>query len=518
VGLVAAPALSSRVTRAHSGYTDGVDVGFQYRFLALLGEGGSARVYKAQQVSREGVARDVALKVLTEEHPAPDVLARWSAEAAILGWVRDRAVVAVEPPMRLGDHFVMVMEHADGVTLRALLSQGPLPAGVATEVVGEIARALHGISQTCGPDGQPLEIVHRDIKPDNLQLTPAGDVRLLDFGNARALLPGLSAPATLAGTPGYIAPERARGDDGPAGDVYALGVVLHEAVTGHRPLRPPVGEGPDPRDAPEGASEDQLEVLRLAALLRAQDPAARPVAREVERACRALRRRMSGEYLQEWAALQVPAHPGELSHSLPPDPWVGRVYPEPARPLSPWPWALWSWALVGLGLCVLLLPLLWGLGPTSTVSPEQPAPAQLSLAPEPDESQPVEVISAPVPVLEPAPALPVLELPVPRARARPVAPEIVPSVVPPQPEPTPRKGVTYRVLIVSIPFGAEVELVSTGEKLGQTPLGHQFPAGNHAIRLVAADGTTTETTIAVGRSMPVRYVWKSAEGRWESGY
>jgi serine/threonine protein kinase len=208
-----------------------------YRFLSLIGSGGFGKVYRARVETADGFQRDVAIKVLNDPNPPKSLLQRFRDEAKILGLVRDRAIVGVEPPIRIGEQWAVVMEFVDGVSAGALVDKGPLPPGVAVEVVGEVARALHNAFHMEGPEGGPLQLLHRDIKPDNIQVTPNGDVRLLDFGVARANFAKreFHTRQSLGGTPGYIAPERLHRIEVPEGDVYSLGVVLHELVTGNRP-------------------------------------------------------------------------------------------------------------------------------------------------------------------------------------------------------------------------------------------------------------------------------------------
>ena len=131
------------------------------------------------------------------------------------------------------------MELVDGETLADRLRRGPLALDESLRVAGQIADALDAAHHK--------GIVHRDLKPANVKITPAGTVKVLDFGLAKFLtdpphddltLSGLTAPAVLLGTPGYIAPEQAQGRSVDRRvDVWAFGVVLYEMITGERLFR-----------------------------------------------------------------------------------------------------------------------------------------------------------------------------------------------------------------------------------------------------------------------------------------
>ncbi len=313
--------------------------GVRFRVLALVGEGGFGRVYRARLETSDGFSKDVAVKILTDESPVPGLLKRFRDEARLLGLLRDRAIVKADPPSRIGGRWSVVMEFVDGVSLGALVDTVPVPPGVALEIIGEVARALGHAWHQEGPEGQPLHLLHRDIKPDNIQITPAGEMRILDFGIARADFQGREYQTrhALGGTPGYIAPERLHGIELPAGDVYSLGVVLHEAVTRVRPRLQPafVDDSGQARvvvprlEVPDlhWADPHAMAVLELAARMRLEDPTLRPTPREVEDFCRQLRNTLPAPWLRDWAETHVPHR-----HELPPDGLVGQVLAQTTEP------------------------------------------------------------------------------------------------------------------------------------------------------------------------------------------
>lgn len=277
----------------------------RYRITDILGEGGFGRVYRARLEGPEGFTKDVAVKLLTIVDPSPDDLQRFRDEARILGLIRDRNIVNVDPPTRLGGKWAVVMEFVDGASCEYLVvKHGPLPLGVVLEIVEEVARTLDNLWKHPGENGAPLQLLHRDIKPSNIQITPTGQVKILDFGIARAAFGAREAHTTahIGGTKGYIAPERLEGDESPKGDIFSLGMVMHKLVTGQLPK---MGSPIDPR-LTKGGERIKLEVLKLAERMRSPKPDDRPTARQVESMCRMLRGTTGDADLREWASKFVP--------------------------------------------------------------------------------------------------------------------------------------------------------------------------------------------------------------------
>lgn len=302
-----------------------------YRVSRLLGQGGTGRVYEAIRETGLGTGRRVAIKVLDDERADPRTLERFRDEARILSLARDRAIVWADVPVRLQQGWAVVMDLAPGVNAAQLLSSGgPVPVPAAVEVVGEVARALHNLWNLDGPQG-PLRVIHRDLKPSNLQVSRSGEVRLLDFGNARADFAAREARTTrhIGGTPGYIAPERLTGIDGPEGDVYSLGIVLRDLLSGSHnarmarvtPRTVSAADDTEVEPPPPLSSSVPPAVAALMADMTLRSPEHRPTAQQVTRRCRELLRTLVGDALADWAERAVPA----AARELPPDHRVGTL-------------------------------------------------------------------------------------------------------------------------------------------------------------------------------------------------
>lgn len=200
----------------------------RYRLMELLGQGGMATIYRAHDAQLD---RAVAVKVIRPEYGRdPDFLARFRAEAQAAASLNHPNVVAVYDSGEDPAGSYIVMELVDGEDLASLLRRnGPLPPRQAARIAAEVARAL------AAAHGRGL--VHRDIKSSNILIARDGRVKVGDFGIARALAEAqVTLPGTTLGSVHYFSPEQSRGEQlTEATDIYSLGIVLFEMLTGRRP-------------------------------------------------------------------------------------------------------------------------------------------------------------------------------------------------------------------------------------------------------------------------------------------
>jgi eukaryotic-like serine/threonine-protein kinase len=203
-----------------------------YHVLEELGRGGMGVVYKARP---ESLSRMVALKmILAGDLAGPEASARFFAEAEAVARLQHPQVVQI---FRIGDHRgrpFLEMEFVEGGSLADRLGGTPWKPVEAAKFVQSLASAVH--------HAHVRGIVHRDLKPANILLSADGLPKVSDFGLAKSLGAdeGLTRTNSIIGSPSYMAPEQARGDMnqvGPATDVYALGAILYELLTGRPPFR-----------------------------------------------------------------------------------------------------------------------------------------------------------------------------------------------------------------------------------------------------------------------------------------
>ncbi len=254
----------------------------RYRLHEPLGRGGMGEVHRATD---EVLGREVAIKLLLPGREGLAAAERFEREARAAAMVSDPHVVATYDFGPHGDGFYLAMELVEGKTLsEELRAAGPMEADRAVDIIRQAAAGLAAAHKQ--------GLVHRDIKPGNLLLTPDGAIKVADFGIVRFLndtTTTLTATGQIVGTSHYLAPERALGEPAEApSDIYALGCVLYQLVTGHPPF---MAENPasimyqhvETMPVPPSDLRPQLDGAFEALLfwLLAKDPASRPTAAEL---------------------------------------------------------------------------------------------------------------------------------------------------------------------------------------------------------------------------------------------
>jgi protein kinase-like protein len=298
----------------------------RYQLESLIASGGMGSVWRAVDLVLD---RPVAVKLLRAELAQhADTIARFRAEARHAAGLSHPAIAQVydfgeaspEKPAFL------VMELIDGPPLTDLISRGALPPAEVLDIIAQVAGGL-AVAHAAG-------VVHRDIKPGNLLIDRAGLVKITDFGVAYAAGSApLTRTGTLIGTPAYLAPERISGHPaGPASDLYSLGMVAYECLSGQVPFTGTAMEialAHRLQSLPPLPSSVPPELIRLISDLTARDPAHRPAnAAQVASRAAAL-----GNALRKGGTAAAPGHPGGQADALAPDsaaPDATTEFPAPA--------------------------------------------------------------------------------------------------------------------------------------------------------------------------------------------
>jgi serine/threonine-protein kinase len=252
----------------------GTILGGRYRLVELLGQGGMARIYRAHDSQLD---RFVAVKLLRPEYGRdPDFGSRFRHEAQAAASLNHPNVVSVYDYGQADAGPFIVMELVDGEDLATIIKRsGALPPRQAARIMADTARALHA--------AHGRGIVHRDVKPGNIMIDREGRVKVTDFGIARAIAEAqMTLPGTTLGSVHYFSPEQARGDQATAAsDIYSLGIVLFELLTGRRPWEADsaaavamarlAGPPPDPSTLRSGIPSDLVAIDRKALAMEPAD-------------------------------------------------------------------------------------------------------------------------------------------------------------------------------------------------------------------------------------------------------
>jgi serine/threonine protein kinase len=283
-----------------------------------------AEVFLAIVFGASGFEKRVVIKVLRPEHVGDAVYERMFIEEGRLGArLSHRNLVGVHDLGCVEGTYYVRLDYVDGADLASLLARGRPGTPLALHIADELALALGAVHALTDDEGRPLGVIHRDVTPANVLVSRLGEVKLADFGIAKAtLLRDVTRAGVRKGTYAYMSPEQVRGGAlSPASDFFSLGTTLHELLTGRRPF-----DGDTPLETMDRVREAQLGPLdaveeELRPLLRAclaRKPEERVGSAEAFRALLAPLRRARPE-----------AGPPELAR------WVRQVQagaPEPQRP------------------------------------------------------------------------------------------------------------------------------------------------------------------------------------------
>jgi len=357
--------------------TSGLTFGGRYQLLSRVAIGGMGEVWQATDLV---IGRTVAIKILKDEYLGdPGFLERFRAEARHAALVNHEGIANVYDYGEEEGSAYLVMELVPGEALSTILErERVLPADQVLDFVAQTASALHAAHQA--------GLIHRDIKPGNLLITPDGRVKITDFGIARiADQVPLTATGQVMGTVQYLSPEQASGHPAsPSTDVYSLGIVAYEALAGRRPF---TGESQvaiamaQINDAPPELPVTVAEPVRnLVFAAIAKKPADRPASALLfARAAQALRRGdlagaaavvpavASGAAATAAARVQ-PAGSDEATRVLPSVGPVNTAALPTQTQRSPWTWPLV--ALIGLLVLLLVGALVAVFAQPSTPDPQ----------------------------------------------------------------------------------------------------------------------------------------------------
>ncbi len=237
---VATPEARASTSMSLDASTEGLQIG-RYTVVRRLGSGGMAEVFLARSMGEAGFEKLVALKVLNKAYAAQAVaVEHFLDEARLASRLTHPNIVQISDLGKAGDEYFIAMEYVEGADLERLLEgcrqRGEqVPVRVALHILRKICDGLHAAHTAAGADGQPLELVHRDVKSANMFIAKNGVVKIGDFGIAKANVPTRQKTeiGMVKGTAEYMAPEHRVGQPiDRRADIYAVGAIAYEMLTG----------------------------------------------------------------------------------------------------------------------------------------------------------------------------------------------------------------------------------------------------------------------------------------------
>lgn len=213
---------------------------YHFRLNRLIAEGGMGNIYEATLSGQEGFEKRVAIKMIKGDYSnAKDFVNLFIGEAKLVADLVHQNIVQIYKLGKVDGNFYIAMEYVHGVNLRDLMEKHAslgtkIPVELGAFVASRVCRGLEYAHSKCGPDGRPLGVVHRDINPNNIMIATEGEVRITDFGIAKArhFMEDKEGSLIMGKAP-YMSPEQAKGQvTDRRSDLFSLGVVMFELLTG----------------------------------------------------------------------------------------------------------------------------------------------------------------------------------------------------------------------------------------------------------------------------------------------